>query len=46
MDSLDAVEVVMAFEDEFGCEVTDEEAEKIFCAKDAVELLKTKLGVH
>lgn len=29
-----------------GCEITDEEAEKIFNAQDAIELLKTKLDVH
>eukprot|EP00795_Rhopilema_esculentum_P009528 gene9528-17273_t len=46
LDSLDVVEVVMAFEDEFGCEISDEEAEKIFTVNDAVELLKTKLGVE
>ena len=78
MDSLDAVEVVMAFEDEFGkfrqlptaprgwmnnvclfvvcllfvywlllaVEISDEEAEKIFSCKDAVELLKSKLDIH
>ena len=28
-DSLDTVELVMAFEEEFGCEIPDEEAEKI-----------------
>ncbi|KAL5474010.1 hypothetical protein EMCRGX_G028580 [Ephydatia muelleri] len=43
MDSLDSVEVVMAFEDEFGVEISDEEAEKIFTCKDAIELLKSKL---
>ena len=29
MDSLDSVELVMAFEEEFGCEIMDEEAEKM-----------------
>ena len=28
-DSLDTVELVMAFEEEFGCEIPDEDAEKI-----------------
>lgn len=46
LDSLDVVEIVMALEDEFGVEIDDEQAEKIFTANDAVELLKTKLDVH
>ena len=33
-DSLDTVELVMAFEEEFGCEIPDEEAEKIQTIKD------------
>ena len=33
-DSLDTVELVMAFEEEFGCEIPDEEAEKILTIKD------------
>ena len=35
-DSLDIVELVMAFEDEFGVEIPDEDAEKITTVKDAV----------
>ena len=35
-DSLDTVELVMAFEEEFGCEIPDEEAEKIQTVQDAV----------
>ncbi|XP_064406262.1 acyl carrier protein-like [Halichondria panicea] len=46
LDSLDAVEVVMAFEDEFGIEISDEDAEKILSAKDAVDFLKNALDVH
>ena len=38
-DSLDTVELVMAFEEEFGCEISDEVAEKIVTVKDAVEHL-------
>ena len=34
-DSLDTVELVMAFEEEFGCEIPDEEAEKIATVQDA-----------
>ena len=33
-DSLDTVELVMAFEEEFGIEVPDEEAEKLICVND------------
>ena len=39
-DSLDVVELVMAFEEEFGVEIPDEAAEKIATVKDAVEFLK------
>ncbi len=35
-DSLDTVELVMAFEEEFSIEVPDEEAEKLQCVKDVV----------
>ena len=35
-DSLDIVELVMAFEEEFGLEIPDEDAEKIATVKDAV----------
>ena len=38
-DSLDTVELVMAFEEEFGCEIPDDAAEKILTVKDAVEFL-------
>ena len=33
------VELVMAFEEEFGCEIPDEEAEKIQTVKDAVDYI-------
>ena len=39
-DSLDVVELVMAFEEEFGVEIPDEAAEKIATVKDALEFLK------
>ena len=42
-DSLDVVELVMAFEEEFGVEIPDEAAEKIGTVKDAVEYLKQNL---
>jgi acyl carrier protein len=35
-DSLDQVELVMAFEEEFNCEISDDVAEKIITIKDAV----------
>jgi len=40
-DSLDTVELVMAFEEEFGCEIPDEEAEKIQTVKDAVDYIES-----
>lgn len=39
-DSLDTVELVMAFEEEFGVEIPDEEAEKITTVKDAVTYIE------
>ncbi|MBF0194572.1 MAG: acyl carrier protein [Magnetococcales bacterium] len=39
-DSLDTVELVMALEEEFGCEIPDEAAEKIVTVKQAVEYIK------
>ena len=39
-DSLDTVELVMAFEEEFEIEIPDEEAEKIQTVKDAIDFLK------
>ncbi len=38
-DSLDTVELVMAFEDKFSIEVPDEEAEKLKSVKDVVEYI-------
>ena len=40
-DSLDTVELVMRFEEEFGIEIPDEEAEKILKVSDAVNYIKT-----
>ena len=42
-DSLDTVELVMAFEEEFGSEISDSQAEKILTVGDAVNLLKAKV---
>jgi len=39
-DSLDTVELIMAFEEEFDLEIPDEEAEKIKTVQDAVEHIK------
>jgi acyl carrier protein len=41
-DSLDTVELVMAFEEAFNIEIPDEDAEKIAKVKDAVEYIKKK----
>jgi acyl carrier protein len=40
-DSLDTVELVMAFEEEFGIEIPDEHAEKIQTVGNAVDYIKT-----
>ena len=37
--SLDQVELVMAFEEEFGCEIPDDAAEKILTVKDAIDYI-------
>ncbi len=39
-DSLDTVELVMAFEEEFGIEIPDDVAEKIVTIKDAVDFIE------
>ena len=41
-DSLDTVELVMAFEEEFGSEISDGEAEKILTVGDAVKFIESK----
>lgn len=43
-DSLDTVELVMAFEEKFGLEIPDDDAEKIRTVKDAVEYISEKKG--
>lgn len=43
-DSLDAFDLVMVFEDEFGIKLEDEEIEKLLTVKDIVNLLERKLG--
>jgi len=41
-DSLDTVELVMAFEEEFGSEISDTEAEKILTVGDAIKFIESK----
>ena len=41
-DSLDTVELVMAFEEEFGAEISDSEAEKILTIGDAIKFIEKK----
>ena len=42
-DSLDTVELVMRFEEEFECEIPDDAAEKILTVKDAVDFLASQV---
>lgn len=46
LDSLDTVELVMAFEDEFAIEIPDAEAEKILSCGDAVEYLSSNVNAQ
>lgn len=43
-DSLDTVELIMKFEEEFDIDIDDEEAEKLTTVGKAIEYLKTKLA--
>jgi len=43
-DSLDVVELIMAFEEEFGVEIPDEDAEKISTVQDVLDYIKQKQG--
>ncbi len=43
-DSLDTVELVMAFEEGFNIEIPDEDAEKIVKVQDAINYIKSKKG--
>ena len=43
-DSLDTVELVMAFEEEFGCEIPDDAAEKIATVEDAIKYIAANAG--
>ena len=41
-DSLDTVELIMAFEEEFDVEIPDEDAQKIKTVKDVIEYIESK----
>ena len=43
-DSLDTVELVMALEEEFECEIPDEDAEKITTVQQAIDYVTAHLG--
>jgi len=43
-DSLDIVELVMAFEEEFSCEIPDAQAEKIRTVKEAIDHLQSHIN--
>lgn len=43
-DSLDIVELVMAFEEEFGVDIPDEDAEKVTTVGQAIQLIEEKVG--
>ncbi len=43
-DSLDLVELIMAFEEEFGSEITDEDAQTITTVGEAVDYIKKHMG--
>ena len=43
-DSLDTVELVMALEEEFECEIPDEEAEKLTTVQQAIDYVKDRRG--
>jgi len=45
-DSLDTVELVMAFEEEFDIEIPDEDAEKISTVGKAISYIKEKKGIN
>ena len=42
-DSLDAVELVMAIEDAFGIEISDDEAQEVVSVQRAIDLIRAKV---
>ena len=42
-DSLDLVELIMSFEDKFGIEISDEDAEKIITVKNALDYIDSNI---
>jgi len=43
-DSLDLTELIMAMEEEFGVEISDEDAQKLQKVQDAISFIETKKG--
>ncbi len=43
-DSLDLVELIMAFEEEFGFEIPDDDAEKLLTVRDAINYIEMNVG--
>ncbi len=43
-DSLDTVELVMTFEESFGCEISEDAAEKIITVQDAIQYIEEQVG--
>jgi acyl carrier protein len=43
-DSLDLVELIMAFEEEFGSEISDEDAQRITTVRQAVDYIQERMG--
>ncbi len=44
-DSLDAVELIMTFEDEFSCSIPDEAASKMVTVRDAIDFIKARIAL-
>jgi acyl carrier protein len=44
-DSLDTIEMVMAIEDEFGVEISDDDAEKVVSVQDAIDFVNRSVSI-